>query len=181
MDLFQSSKFRQNGLIARLSAELWQATITTWQASRPFAQGVPFASLSQAEVRALATVCVTVRPAMMIFLQSVKSFHIQQLDKAAIGKLWVPPMVIGILQCWPFSYYLTTQHSSPQDARNVACTPATYVPPLEPITVGISPPQQHVLIDGFHRAVAFHRCGPATGSIPAYIPDTPVAATQPTP
>jgi hypothetical protein len=142
---------------------------------------VPFASLSQAEVQALAMACMTVRPNMMIFFQSVQSFHLQQLDKVAIGQLWVPPMAIGVLQCWPFSYYVTTQHSSPQDARNVACTPATYVPPPEPITVGISPPQQHVLIDGYHRAVAFYRCGPATGSIPAYIPDTPAATTQPTP
>jgi hypothetical protein len=143
--------------------------------------GTSFNDLTHTQRYSLAWGCFNVRPALMAYLVSVGEFNAAELIRADLGNLWIPPNVWGEQSGGKFvrfSHYITTQTPEPRDARNVVCDPATYQLPAEPVTVGYFY-DLPVLIDGFHRAAAFWRCGPAGGSLPTYMPQNPPVGAAP--
>jgi hypothetical protein len=135
----------------------------------------PFEELSPTQRYSLAWGCFSARPALMLYLLSVSGLILSELTRADLAAIMIPPNV------WhpesqgrfvPFEHFITTRACDPKDSRNVVCSPESYKLPNEPLTIGYFY-QHRVLLDGYHRAVAFWKCAPAHGRLPAYVPASP--------
>jgi hypothetical protein len=133
---------------------------------------ISFSSLSENEKYNLAFTCASVRTNLMVFFTGIEGFDLTQLTRADLRNLIVPSNVSGLPGICTFDTYIVTPTSAPGDARNVRGTATTYQPPTDPLTIGHCY-QYRVLVDGYHRAAAFWKYGPITGSIEGYAPHTP--------
>jgi hypothetical protein len=100
--------------------------------------------------------------------------HEVQVDKDVLATLLVPPMVSGDSQMrfFPFAEFMDIPSADSNDSRNVVFAPTGYQVPSDLLTIGRF--YQHpVLLDGYHRAAAFWKFGPADGSVMAYEPKSP--------
>ena len=62
--------------------------------------------------------------------------------------------------------------ANPRAARKMVSDAATYQPSTDQLTVGRF--YQHpVLLDGYHLAAAFRKCGPLDGLLSAFVPNQP--------
>jgi len=135
---------------------------------------VPFSRLSEPERDALATACRNCRPSLMHFFNGVIGFQLIPVNREYVGALWIPPhawepQAQGRFVRFAQFEAIPPHTESPGDARNVICRPK-YEPPADPLAVGWYQNHQPILLDGFHRAVAFWRCAPAGSLLRVYSP-----------
>ena len=131
----------------------------------------PFEALTDDDKYSLAFQAANIRVKLILYLAGVERFALVDVDRTILGRLIVPPNVWRDSQgnFYPFAHYITTSTNEAGDARAIVIDPKDYRSPDDPITIGRS--YQHpILIDGYHRAAAFWKCGPRDGSIPAYFP-----------
>jgi hypothetical protein len=133
--------------------------------------GESYWQLPHDERELLGSFCRRVRPNLMQYVASVAGFNEVSLSRHQLGVVQVPPNVLGTLDYGfpPFGEFMMIPASDVQDSRNIVCDPAKYRSPSDPLTIG-QYNGKSVLIDGYHRAAAFWKCGVPGGSIPAYIP-----------
>jgi hypothetical protein len=133
--------------------------------------GTSFKELSAEDRYLLAFRCAGLRMLLMTFMIGIQEFDLIQLDRSALGRLWVPPNVWrDSLGTWrQFSRYINTSTEEEKDARKLVIDREEYQPPHDPIIVGRSF-DWPVMIDGYHRAVLFWKFAPTNGTIPAYFP-----------
>jgi len=107
----------------------------------------------------------------MPYVDSVRAFNLAALSRHQLGIVQVPPNVLGTLKYgFPsFEEFMKIPAADERDSRNVACDPADYRSPSDPLTIGQFG-AQHVLVDGYHRAVTFWKCGATADTIIAYVP-----------
>jgi hypothetical protein len=131
--------------------------------------------LTPEQLNALAAACVAVRPNLIEpYFRPIQSFRRTVLTRGQIGDLLVPPNVWhpqsqGRFERFAEFVLIRPLNSDPADSRNVPGNRETYNLPVDPVTVGLRG-QDPILLDGYHRAVAFWRYGPADSSLQAYVP-----------
>jgi len=130
---------------------------------------VSFTHPTSDERCSLKLMCACVRAPLVAFLRGIESFEVVALTKMQLSALHVPPAVSQTNGLITFERYLDTPSSDPGDARNIVATPKGYRSPDHPMTVGRRS-EKSVLVDGYHRAVAFWKYAPAESVIPAYCP-----------
>jgi hypothetical protein len=135
---------------------------------------VPYEALRDAEKNLLAFLCAVVRPFPFAFYASaIRRFKVIQLTKDQLSQLLVMPQVDADELKGRFvsfgGFFVSTPPNSLKDCRNVIKPSGGYTLPADALTVGLHQ-QNHVLIDGYHRAVAYMRWAPADATIAAYVP-----------
>jgi hypothetical protein len=133
--------------------------------------GRKFAALSEEERYALAFQCVAARPMLMVYMAGVDEFRQAELGREELATVLVPPIVspelTGLVS---FERYITSVPPlSLKDARNVQADPASYRGSSEPLTLGRFG-ENHVLLDGYHRAASFWKSAPQNATVHAFVP-----------
>jgi len=132
----------------------------------------PFEELTPEERYNLAFQCACVKPNLIVFTTGTDVFDIVEINRNALAKLFVPPNV-----WWPtsqgqffyFDRFMGTTSEDAADCRNVVLKEQSYQLPTDPLTIGRSYGHP-ILLDGYHRAAAFWKFGPAEGKLCAYLP-----------
>jgi hypothetical protein len=135
--------------------------------------GAPYDALTNAEKHLLAFLCAVVRPVpFTLYASAIRRFELIQLTKDQLSALLVMPQVDAALN-GKFvrfeDFAISPAPKSPKDCRNVKQPAGEYTKPVDALTVGGSP-QSGVLIDGYHRAMAFMRWASQDATIAAYVP-----------
>lgn len=133
-------------------------------------RGVPFSDLTSDDQRQLAANCVDARRGLMMHLYGIVSFQEQHLTKSQIAPFLVPENVSGFPSMVRFDEFVETPSPDPDDARSEN-RPYTGIPD-DPLTIGRRA-GDHVLVDGYHRAVSFWRTAPDDVLIVGYVPFVP--------
>lgn len=141
--------------------------------------GVPFEDLSPEERYNLAFQSGWVRNALVVYTIGAELFDVVDIDHSILAKFVVPPNVwhpASQGQFVPFEHFMTTTSPNPRDSRNATLRASYYQQqPPDPLTIGRLY-DQPILLDGYHRAAAFWKFGPADGTIKTYVPQALVAA-----
>jgi hypothetical protein len=104
-------------------------------------------------------------------LHVLDPFDVIDLDRQALGKLFVPPNVHPAHsngQCFDFEHFMTTTAESLSDSRNVELD-GEYSSPADPLIVGRMN-EYAMPLDGYHRAALFWKFGPLSGKMTAFVP-----------
>jgi hypothetical protein len=135
--------------------------------------GMPCSDLTEDEREALASSCANCRPVLMHFLAGITRFQLNPINRQYVGALLVPPSVWHPQSKGEFVRFaewvdIPPHTDHPGDARNVVCRPI-YEPPIHALAIGRHNAEP-ILVDGFHRTVAFWRCASAGALLQAYVP-----------
>jgi hypothetical protein len=129
--------------------------------------GMPFADLSPLDRCNLAGYCREKRSFMLEYVVSITTFDLVVLRREDIAALRVASNIAEDGRFHPFKEFMDIPSANSGDFRNVVCDTATYQPPADPLTIGHYN-QRSVLLDGYHRAAVFWKCGASTGSLQGY-------------
>jgi hypothetical protein len=129
--------------------------------------GLSFHDLGHSDRAYLEQMCRSVRHPLMKYLDGVQQFVLRSVDRVALGHLLVPPEVEFSERHMSFAQYVSKPHNDENDARAIQSAPGSYKLADDPLTIG----RRKLLLDGYHRAVAFWWFAGPGATIDAYAPD----------